>query len=72
MIPGLPDRLQNEMKKLSSSTSRIRFLVQPDRSHAVWIGGSILASFPAFQKAYISKLDYNEYGPSIIHRTCCF
>jgi hypothetical protein len=35
---------------------------------AVWIGGSILASLSTFQQMWISKQEYDESGPSIVHR----
>uniref|UniRef100_A0A1X7VST2 Actin, cytoplasmic n=1 Tax=Amphimedon queenslandica TaxID=400682 RepID=A0A1X7VST2_AMPQE len=36
----------------------------------VWIGGSILASLSTFQQMWISKQEYDESGPSIVHRKC--
>jgi actin-related protein len=35
-----------------------------------WISGSILASVSTFQRAWISKEEYVEVGPSIVHRKC--
>ena len=37
---------------------------------SVWIGGSILASLSTFQQMWISKAEYDESGPSIVHRKC--
>ena len=31
-------------------------------------GGSILASLGSFQQMWLSKADYDEGGPSLIHR----
>ena len=56
--------------KLSPSTKRIRFLIEPDRQYAVWIGGSILASCQTFNKASILKREYDESGPSVLYRKC--
>jgi hypothetical protein len=39
---------------------------------AVWIGGSILASLSTFQQMWISKQEYDESGPSIVHRKYVF
>ena len=36
----------------------------------VWIGGSILSSLSTFQQMWISKQEYDESGPSIVHRKC--
>ncbi|KAA8518899.1 hypothetical protein F0562_016327 [Nyssa sinensis] len=38
--------------------------------YSVWIGGSILASLSTFQQMWIAKAEYDESGPSIVHRKC--
>ena len=48
-------------------------LVPPNplpRRYSVWIGGSILASLSTFQQMWISKQEYDESGPAIVHRKC--
>ncbi|KAJ8795070.1 hypothetical protein J1605_018657 [Eschrichtius robustus] len=40
------------------------------RKYSAWIGGSILASPSTFQQMRISKQEYDESGPSIVHRKC--
>jgi actin len=35
-----------------------------------WIGGSIIASLPTFSSMCITRADYDEVGPSIVHRKC--
>ena len=42
----------------------------PERKYSVWIGGSILASLSTFQQMWIAKSEYDESGPSIVHRKC--
>merc|ERR1719410_276569 len=42
----------------------------PERKYSVWIGGSILASLSTFQQMWISKQEYDECGPAIVHRKC--
>ena len=34
------------------------------------VGGSILSSLSTFQQMWISKQEYDESGPSIVHRKC--
>lgn len=41
-----------------------------ERKYSVWIGGSILASLSTFQQMWIAKSEYDESGPSIVHRKC--
>jgi len=70
MFPGFPDRMQKEMIALASSTTNVRIIAESERKHAVWLGGSILASLSTFERMWISKQEYNESGPSIVHRKC--
>jgi actin-related protein len=44
--------------------------VLQERKYSVWIGGSILASLSTFQQMWIAKSEYDESGPSIVHRKC--
>ena len=70
MFPGIAERMTKELTALAPSTMRIRVIAPPERRCSVWIGGSILASLTAFQSLWISKADYEETGPSIVHRKC--
>merc|ERR1712062_947727 len=45
-------------------------IAPPERKYSVWIGGSILASLSTFQQMWISEQEYDECGPSIVHRKC--
>jgi actin beta/gamma 1 len=49
------------------SKTKVRVVALPDRKYSVWIGGSILASFSMFQSMWISKAEYEEYGPNVVH-----
>ena len=49
---------------------QIKVVAPPERKYSVWIGGSILASLSTFQQMWISKAEYDESGPSIVHRKC--
>ncbi|CAF1128429.1 unnamed protein product [Rotaria sordida] len=70
MFPGFADRMQKEMTKLAPPNRRIRIVAAPDRKLSAWIGGSILGSLSTFQRMWITKEEYNESGPSIVHRKC--
>ena len=58
------------MTALAPSTMKIKIVAPPERKYSVWIGGSILASLSTFQQMWISKQEYDESGPSIVHRKC--
>ncbi|XP_077979942.1 actin, cytoplasmic-like [Glandiceps talaboti] len=70
MYPGLADRLQKEMTSLAPSAMKIKIIAAPERKYSVWIGGSILASLSTFQQMWVSKQEYDESGPGIVHRKC--
>ena len=70
MFPGLPHRFLQEIKSLAPSHMTPNVLVVPNRENNVWIGGSIVASLPAFQEMWLTKQDYKEHGPAYIHTKC--
>jgi actin beta/gamma 1 len=70
MYAGIADRMQKEMTNLAPSAMKIKIIAPPERKYSVWIGGSILASLSTFQAMWISKQEYDESGPSIVHRKC--
>ncbi|XP_071106290.1 actin, cytoplasmic-like [Haliotis cracherodii] len=70
MFPGITSRITREVAELAPPVIRVKVIAQPERKYAVWIGGSILASLSTFQQMWISKQDYIDCGPNIIHRKC--
>ncbi|KAG1366332.1 putative Actin [Cocos nucifera] len=70
MFPGIADRMSKEITALAPSSMKIKVVAPPERKYSVWIGGSILASLSTFQQMWIAKAEYDESGPSIVHRKC--
>ena len=70
MFPGIAERLTKEITSLAPPAMKIKVVAPPERKYSVWIGGSILASLSTFQAMWISKSEYDESGPSIVHRKC--
>nr|QWE91174.1 beta-actin [Suigetsumonas clinomigrationis] len=70
MFPGIQERLTKEITALAPSAMKVKVIAPPERKYSVWIGGSILASLSTFQTMWISKQEYDEGGPSIVHRKC--
>jgi len=70
MMPGIGERMTKELSALAPSTVRIKVIAPPERKYSVWIGGSILSSLSTFQQMWISKSEYDEQGPTIVHRKC--
>ena len=70
MFPGIADRMAKEIMRFLAPTARIKVIAPPERKYSAWVGGSILASLSTFEKISISKQEYDEFGPSIVHRKC--
>jgi len=70
MFAGIADRMQKELVNLAPSTIKIKIIAPPERKYSVWIGGSILSSLSTFNQMWISKEEYDESGPAIVHRKC--
>lgn len=70
MFDGLSNRLTKEVSGLIPGKMRVKVVANPDRKYAVWVGGSILASLESFQHMWISKEDFEEYGPHVVHTKC--
>lgn len=67
LLPGLPERLESELSRFEPAT---KINAPPERAISVWIGGSILASLSTYKQMWISKHEYEESGPGIVHRKC--
>jgi len=70
MFLGIGERMTKELTALAPSTMKIKVVAPPERKYSVWIGGSILSSLSTFQQMWISKAEYDESGPTIVHRKC--
>jgi len=70
MYPGIQERMEKEIKALAPPTMKIKVVAPPERKYSVWIGGSILSSLSTFENMWIQKEEYDESGPSIVHRKC--
>jgi len=68
MFEGLPERLTKEVGLLAPIKPRV--VAPPERKYSVWIGGSILASLTTFQNMWVTRKEYDEVGPAIIHNKC--
>jgi len=70
MFQGIGERMTKELTALAPSTVKIKVIAPPERKYSVWIGGSILSSLSTFQQMWISKQEYDESGPTIVHQKC--
>merc|ERR1711981_70653 len=70
MFDKIDTRVQKEITTLAPQSMTIKIVAPPERKYSVWIGGSILASLSTFEEMWVSKEEYDESGPSIVHRKC--
>lgn len=71
MFPGMAERLSRELQYLAPSTVKVKVTASPPEQKCLaWIGGAVLASLSAFQQLWISKMEYEEVGPAIVHHRC--
>jgi actin-related protein len=70
MFKDIEKRLEKEMKALAPNGVDIKIIAPPERKYSVWIGGSILASLSTFEEMWVTKGEYDESGPTIVHRKC--
>lgn len=68
LIPGFKERLEKELASLAPSTIKIKVDAPNNRKLTCFIGGSIMASLSSNQTKWITSSEYEEYGPTIVHR----
>ena len=75
-LEGTPDRLRYEIEQhvhsSATTASKVKLLASgnAERAMSCWLGGSILASLGAFHEMWMTKADYEEYGPGIVDKKC--
>jgi len=70
MFNGIVQRIQKEILSLAPDSTKIQIIAPPERKYSAWLGGRILSSLDTFEEKSIHKGEYDENGPSIIHRKC--
>jgi len=70
MYKGLGERIEQDISRMAPATVGVKVIASPERKYAVWIGGSILTSLSTFDEMWISRDEYDESGPTIVHKKC--
>eukprot|EP01084_Bolivina_argentea_P206633 352726_1 len=70
MFKGMSERLRKEINLLAPDSMKVNVIAPVERKYTIWEGGSILASLSTFEEMWIRKQEYEEHGPSIVHRKC--
>ena len=70
LYEGLADRLQQDITAKVPAGQTVKIIATPDRYYSVWTGGSTLSSLATFASQWITKDEFEENGPEIVHRKC--
>ena len=72
MLPGLSERLQKEITTLVNprDPARVKVITPDDRKYGVWRGSAVLAGLSTFPQMCVSRQEYDEMGPDIVHKKC--
>lgn len=66
-FPGFEKRLYQELSELFDEKTNIKIRSLPNRELLGWIGGARLSNLSSFQRFWLTKADYQENGPVIVH-----
>lgn len=66
----LGNRLQTELSALVPTTTEVKVTAPIECPYLSWLGGSVVTDNPTFQEMWITRHEYDESGPSIVHRKC--
>lgn len=69
MWRGLEQRLLREITVLRGKGGQHISAIEA-RKYGSWIGGSVLTSLSTFQQLWVSRAEYDEYGPTVVHTKC--
>ncbi len=69
-FPGFAERLKCQLSALAPPGTTVNVVDPPEREFSSWLGASKLASSSASEGMWISRQEYDEHGPSIVHSKC--
>lgn len=67
MFKNMDKRLNKELNALTSSGSQVKVIRPPEARSSVWLGGSVVAEVSSFQDSKVTRQEYDECGPGVIH-----
>jgi len=70
MFDGLDSRLQKEVAALAPQTIKVKVAAADSGKYDCWLGGAMMANLNSFRDTMITKCEYEETGPTIVHERC--
>jgi actin-related protein len=71
MFDGFAERVEREVAALVPPAARPMVFAPPGRKYSAWIGASVLCQLSTSKQMWITKAEYDEAGPRVVHRKCC-
>ena len=68
MFTGLDERLKKDLSTILQQECEV--IAPENRKNSAWIGGSVMVSLATFSQMWVTKAEYDEIGPEIIHLKC--
>ena len=75
-VPGIGPRLLREVGSLAPPSLQPALCPTPEYMPsysvrmAAWMGGAVLSKVVFPQNHHVSKYDYDEMGPAVVHKKC--
>ncbi|MEO1090175.1 MAG: actin family protein [Pseudomonadota bacterium] len=69
-LPGLRERMQKEIETHAPQGTEVVVEVPAAAPHLTWTGAAKLAAMPQFEAMFITRDEYVEHGPGIVHEKC--
>jgi len=70
MLPGIGERLQNEVSALATDGATVSVVTDSQRKYAAWVGGSMLGSLPTIKDILITKEEWEEDKEEVVSKRC--
>lgn len=71
MCTGFHERLEAELvNNLAPKDIGVKVIAKNERKYLTWMGGSILAGLGGFPALLMTKAEYEEVGPDLVHKKC--
>lgn len=67
VFDGMDLRLATELKKLAPA-AEVKVASSPQREFSSWLGAAKMTALPSFENRWVSRQDYDESGPAVVHR----
>merc|ERR1719430_453084 len=66
-FPGFEKRLYQELAELFDEKTNIKVRALPNKDLLGWVGAARLSNLSSFQRFWLTKADYQENGPVMVH-----